>query len=192
MFFCEFSKIPNNTVSYRTPLGDCPWLVRKIIPKFPVELWSFNPLMPCGNKKVTLITLSATVLFKYVWPLCYHQVLKVNFRIKKLCQNVKTGSLYWIKLIPLFRCAFAELFWNNTLFYISNTFISQKIKQKLSNTLRLNFCFLKIIGFLNPRYDPKVIGDIQKELAKRSYVCFNEVMWLIKNIRELSSLTSLD
>ena len=31
----------------------------------------FNPLMPVGNKKVTL--LSAAGMFKYVGPFCYHQ-----------------------------------------------------------------------------------------------------------------------
>ena len=52
-------------------------------------------------------------------------------------------------------------------FCISNTFISnapgwnwQKIKQKLSNTLWLNFCYLKIIYFLHPCYHPKIIGDV--------------------------------
>ena len=33
---------------------------------------------------------------------------------------------------------------------------NQKIKQKLSNTLRLNFCYLKIIRFLHSRYHPKI------------------------------------
>ena len=50
-----------------------------------------------------------------------------------------------------------------TLFLISHIFISnassnwQKIKQKLSNTLRLNFCYLKIIHFLHPCYCLKLI-----------------------------------
>ena len=35
-----------------------------------------------------------------------------------------------------------------------------KIKQMLSNTLSLNFCYLKIIRILHPRYHPKIIGDI--------------------------------
>ena len=54
----------------------------------------------------------------------------------------------------------------NTHFFISNTFISNaqlklaKIKQKLSNTLRINFHYLTIICFLHLRYHPEIIGDI--------------------------------
>ena len=50
------------------------------------------------------------------------------------------------------------------------------MKQKLSNTLRLNFCYLKIIRSQNPRYHPKTIGDILKmyekqvRLFKRGYM----------------------
>ena len=48
-----------------------------------------------------------------------------------------------------------------TRFFINNTFISnarlklKKIKQILSGTLRLNFCYLKIIHTLHVRYHPK-------------------------------------
>ena len=47
--------------------------------------------------------------------------------------------------------------------------IGKKIKQKLSNTLRLNFCLLKIIPSLHPRYHPKIIGDILK--TEQNEVC---------------------
>ena len=50
----------------------------------------------------------------------------------------------------------------------------QKIKQKLSNALRLNFCFLKIICFIHPSYHPKIAGDILKKFIKSKCVCFNE------------------
>ena len=33
-------------------------------------------------------------------------------------------------------------------------------KQMLNNTLRLNFCYLKVIHILHPRYHPKIIGHI--------------------------------
>ena len=46
----------------------------------------------------------------------------------------------------------------------------QKIKQKLSNTLRLDFRYLQIIRFLHPRYHPKIIGDILK-MCKKTSVC---------------------
>ena len=54
----------------------------------------------------------------------------------------------------------------------------QKIKQKLSNTLGLNFCYLKIICFLHSQYHPKIIGDqahihISKRLVKLTkFQCF--------------------
>ena len=38
----------------------------------------------------------------------------------------------------------------------------------MSNTLRLNFCYLKIIEFLHPRYLPKILGDILKNVQKAS------------------------
>ena len=44
----------------------------------------------------------------------------------------------------------------------------RKIKKKLSNTLRLNFRYIKIIGFLHPRYHPKKLEDILKNLQKIS------------------------
>ena len=40
----------------------------------------------------------------------------------------------------------------------------------LSNTLRLNFCYLKIIHIFHPRYHPKVIGHILKSNQKNK-VC---------------------
>ena len=68
-----------------------------------------------------------------------------------------------------------------SFFFISNTFLSNarlklaKIKQKLSNTLKLNFSYLKIIRFLHP---PKIIGDFLKNVQKNKYVCLIEVIWL--------------
>ena len=46
--------------------------------------------------------------------------------------------------------------------------IGKKFKQKLGHTLKLNFCYLKIIPFLHPCYHPKIIGDILKNVQKRS------------------------
>ena len=37
----------------------------------------------------------------------------------------------------------------------------------LSNTLRLNFCYLKIIHILYPRYHPKIIGHMLKNKEKK-------------------------
>ena len=49
----------------------------------------------------------------------------------------------------------------------------------LSNTLRLDFCFLmKIIHILNPPYQPKIIGDIPKTKQKHKCVCIHEIIQL--------------
>ena len=70
-------------------------------------------------------------------------------------------------------------FLGSTHFFISSTFISNvrlklaKINQNLSDTLRLNFCYLKMIFFLNPHYHPKIIGDIQGRLFKWGYTINN-------------------
>ena len=42
----------------------------------------------------------------------------------------------------------------------------KKLKQNLSNTPRLTFLYLKIIGVFYPRYHPKVIGDFLKNVQK--------------------------
>ena len=34
------------------------------------------------------------------------------------------------------------------------------------NTLKVNFCFLEIVRFLQPRYHPKIIGDTLKNVLK--------------------------
>ena len=36
--------------------------------------------------------------------------------------------------------------------------------------MRMNFCYLKIIHFVNPRYHPKIIGS-SKIYTKNKYVC---------------------
>ena len=72
-----------------------------------------------------------------------------------------------------------------TPFFISNTFISNprlkltKIKQMLSNTLWLNFCYLKIIHILYPRYHPKVMVDILKNKQKDMNLCIHKIIRLI-------------
>ena len=73
----------------------------------------------------------------------------------------------------------------STRFFISNTFWRmqdwnrQKIRQILSNTLRLNYCCLKIIHIVYPSYCPKIIGHILKNKQKNRRVCFHEIIWLI-------------
>ena len=49
----------------------------------------------------------------------------------------------------------------------------------LSNTLRLNFCYLKIIHILHPHYHPKIIGHILKNKQKNKGVFIHETILLI-------------
>ena len=49
----------------------------------------------------------------------------------------------------------------------------------LSNTLRLNFFYLKITYILHPYYHPKIIGRILKNKQQKKYVCISEIMQLI-------------
>ena len=49
----------------------------------------------------------------------------------------------------------------------------------LSNKLRLNFCYLKIIHILHPRCHPKIIGHILKNKQRNRYGFIREIMRLI-------------
>ena len=57
-------------------------------------------------------------------------------------------------------------------FFISNTrgWNWQKIKEMLSNTLRLNFCYLKTIHILHPHFHSKTIGHVLKNKQKNKCV----------------------
>ena len=48
----------------------------------------------------------------------------------------------------------------------------------LSNTLRLNFCYLKIIHIFDQCYHPKVIEHILKNKQKNKCVCIHEIIRL--------------
>ena len=95
-------------------------------------------------------------------------------------------------LLLLFFCSLF-LFFNylqQYTFSISNAFVrntamkmeKKKKKQKLSNTLRLKFCYLNIICFLHlsffihPCYHRNIIGHIVKNLQKNKCFCFNEII----------------
>ena len=49
----------------------------------------------------------------------------------------------------------------------------------LSNTLKLNFYYLKIIHILHSLYHPKIIGHILKIKQKNKCVCIHEIIQLI-------------
>ena len=77
---------------------------------------------------------------------------------------------------PLF---VSNIFISNARLKSSMKQIKQKIKQMLSNTLRLNFCYLKIIRMPDPRYHSKIIGHILKNKQKNKSADALEIIRLI-------------
>ena len=59
----------------------------------------------------------------------------------------------------------------------------QKIKQMLSNTLRLNFYYLKIIRILHPRYHSKITEHVLR-ISKRTSVSFFMRLYVNHNENE--------
>ena len=49
----------------------------------------------------------------------------------------------------------------------------------LSNTLRLNFCYLKTFHIFHPRYHPEIMGHILKNKQRNKYLCIHEIIRLI-------------
>ena len=49
----------------------------------------------------------------------------------------------------------------------------------LSDTVRLNFSYSKIIRIPHPRYHSKTIGHILKKKQKSKHVCIHEIMRII-------------
>ena len=82
--------------------------------------------------------------------------------------NIKSFQITW-------GASHTRFFYKQNFYGQRHAEIGKKIKQKLSNALRLNFSYLKIIRFLYPRYHPKIIGDTLKNVEKNKYVCLNEV-----------------
>ena len=76
-------------------------------------------------------------------------------------------------------------YWRTSYFYKQHVYkqrqaeIGKKSRQMLSNTLRLNFCYLKIIHILHTRYHPWITGHILKAKQKNKYVCIYEIIRLI-------------
>ena len=69
-----------------------------------------------------------------------------------------------------------RLFYKQYFYTQRQVEIEKKIKQKLSNTLRLNVWIFKIICFLHPHCHPKIKGDILKKSVKNKCVCFNDII----------------
>ena len=45
----------------------------------------------------------------------------------------------------------------------------------LNSTVRLNFCYLKIIHILHPGYHPKIIGHIPENKQENKYVSIHTI-----------------
>ena len=63
-------------------------------------------------------------------------------------------------------------------FFYKQTF-RQKVEQMLSNSLGLNFCYLKIIHILHQHYHPEIIGNILKNKQKNKCLCIYKIIGLI-------------
>ena len=57
--------------------------------------------------------------------------------------------------------------------------IGKKIKQMLNRTLRLSFCYMKVIHILNSRYHPKIMRRFLKNRQKNKCVLIHEIIRLI-------------
>ena len=116
-------------------------------------------------------------------------IIREKVKVKKL--NIKTlflrGTLQWTtQWSGIEHCTTEKVFCSQKIenlqnvqlhaFFISSTFISNarlklaKIQQMLRNTLRLNFCYFKIIHIIHPRYHPKILGHILKNKQEKQ-VC---------------------
>ena len=71
-------------------------------------------------------------------------------------------------------------------FFISNTFLSTarlklaKNQENIKQHLRLNFCYLKIIHILHPRYHPKITGHIIRKYANEQ-VCLLSLDYMLNH-----------
>ena len=111
----------------------------------------------------------------------YNQLFLNNF----LQRNNKKLDLYGCILLTLnLRKAFLQYaslqaFLQATLLQAAPGWKGQKIKQMVSNTLRLNFWPPQIIRILHSRYNLTITGHILKNKQKNKHVCINEIMELI-------------
>ena len=79
-----------------------------------------------------------------------------------------------LKLVTINCFCGIHTFFYKQHFYKQRQAETGKKMQILSNTLRLNFCYLKIIHTLHPCYHPKIIVHILKNKQKKKYFRKNE------------------
>ena len=102
------------------------------------------------------------------WNKRSHKIQSLSLTLKQPSKHsVYYTAIYvmgWIRIYTPFSTG------NNV---IRNTWLKlAKIKLKLSNTLRVNFFYLKSICYLHPSYHIKVIRHILKKRAKKQVCLF--------------------
>ena len=117
------------------------------------------------------------------WKLKYSRGNDTEKQWKRSFQRVKRSRIYkkfhtfnlvspllTLGIFGTISFCFHNWFWAGTRFFLLATLLKatpgwnwQKIKQIISNTLKLNFCYLKSISVRRQRYHSKIIGHILKE-----------------------------
>ena len=97
------------------------------------------------------------------------------------CSNRLCHLLYnTIRTNMTFKSSGSQMFYQIHAFFISKTFISNaRLKLAKDHTLMLNFCYLKIMHILQPRYHPKIIGNVLKTNQNNKCVCIYQTIRLI-------------
>ena len=68
----------------------------------------------------------------------------------------------------------------------------QKSKQKLTNILRLNICFLNVIHFLQASHHPKIVEDILKNIQKTSASLLMRLLKTMKMTLKMKNMSNID
>ena len=117
----------------------------------------------------------------YKCQICNRKQATIPSNLFKSFKNIATGLIFLNKLFEykLFQLTMSKHVCITRFFYKQHFYKQRqaevgKIKQMLSNTLRLNFCCLKIIHILHPRYYPKITVHILKNKQKKKYVWKNK------------------
>ena len=78
---------------------------------------------------------------------------------KRVCLKISVFNLQSMRKCICFSVSPTRFFYEQHFHKQHQAETGKKIKQKLSNTLRLDFCYLKNSRFLHPRYHLKVTED---------------------------------
>ena len=92
--------------------------------------------------------------------------------------NVKNQRTIIFCVFQVFKYAAHAFLYKQHFYKKQQAEIGKINKQRLSNTLRLNFCYLRIICFFHACYHPKIIGHILKNVQKRKCIYLSILMRL--------------